>query len=181
MINNRIIKHMVENYMRIENLSITSRKRVYVDSRAVYYKLCRKFSKNSSYEIIGQSVGRNHATAIHGENLFNNLYNTPGFEVMSEMYDSLSNQLMIMKGEPEQVCEIKLLQDAKRYYRAKLIQHIDKSHSVISTLNSKINLLTKNALVKKILSLEAEDIEELEIKLIPFFKMKEQNKKVFDS
>jgi hypothetical protein len=134
------------------------------------------FSRNRSYEMIGKQIGRNHATVIHGEKLFDDLYGTIGFSVMSIMYDNLYKQLLILADEPEQVCEIQQLQDAKRYYRARYIAQIDKSHSVISTLTSKVNLLTKNDLVKKILNLDAEGIEELEERLTPFFKMKEQNK-----
>lgn len=47
------------------NISRNTRKREFVYGRAIYFKLCREFS-HSTLSSIGESVGRDHASVLHG-------------------------------------------------------------------------------------------------------------------
>jgi hypothetical protein len=47
------------------NISRNTRKREFVYGRAIYFKLCREFS-HSTLLSIGKSVGRDHASVLHG-------------------------------------------------------------------------------------------------------------------
>lgn len=60
----RLIKEIVDQYFKID-ISEPTRKVGYVEARALYYKLCRKHSR-LSLEVIGEYVGKDHATAING-------------------------------------------------------------------------------------------------------------------
>lgn len=62
------IREIVENHTRI-NIGDKSRIQKFVYTRAMYFKLCREYTLFGLGEI-GKSVGRNHATVIHGIKLF---------------------------------------------------------------------------------------------------------------
>ena len=62
--NKETIKEIVENYFEI-SISRNTRKRQYVEARAIYFKLCRDFTQ-LSLEQIGKSVNRDHASVLHG-------------------------------------------------------------------------------------------------------------------
>ena len=62
------IKEIVETETRI-NLNNKSRRTELVYTRAMYYNLCREYTLHS-LEVIGKSVGKNHATVIHGLKLY---------------------------------------------------------------------------------------------------------------
>ena len=62
--NKETIKEIVENYFEI-SISRNTRKRQYVEARAIYFKLCRIFTQ-LSLEQIGKSVNRDHASVLHG-------------------------------------------------------------------------------------------------------------------
>jgi len=54
------------------DFTLPGRDRSNVYQRAVYYKLCRDFTRCSTIDI-GRSVNRDHATVLHGLKLFLNL------------------------------------------------------------------------------------------------------------
>jgi hypothetical protein len=62
--NKETIKEIVESYFEI-SISRNTRKRQYVEARAIYFKLCREFTQ-LSLEQIGKSVNRDHASVLHG-------------------------------------------------------------------------------------------------------------------
>ena len=62
--NKDTIKQIVESYFEI-SISRNTRKRQYVEARAIYFKLCRIFTQ-LSLEQIGKSVNRDHASVLHG-------------------------------------------------------------------------------------------------------------------
>jgi len=68
--NKEMIKEIVDNYFEL-NLKRNTRKRNYVEARAIFYKLCREFTK-LSLEQIGQQVNRDHASVLHGIRSLNN-------------------------------------------------------------------------------------------------------------
>jgi len=65
-----MIKEIVDNYFEL-NLKRNTRKRQYVEARAIFYKLCREFTK-LSLEEIGEQVNRDHASVLHGIRSLNN-------------------------------------------------------------------------------------------------------------
>ena len=49
------------------DIKIDTHKRIYVNARACFYHLCAKYVKpKPSLRILGEYVGRDHATALHG-------------------------------------------------------------------------------------------------------------------
>lgn len=62
------IKHFVENELKL-NISRNTRKREYVYARAIFFKLCKEFS-HQTLSNIGEFVGRDHASVIHGLYVF---------------------------------------------------------------------------------------------------------------
>lgn len=57
------IKELVEDYYGLDIL-LKSRKKLYVQARAVYYYLAREFTDNSLKKI-GEIVGKDHATVLY--------------------------------------------------------------------------------------------------------------------
>lgn len=173
MLTSRIIKIIVENISGIADLSIKSRKRYIVDNRFVYFKLCHMYQEilGESLSKIGQTVDKDHTTVLHGVGKFDDIHNSTKFEGYATYMKSLSNISKIVgnvKGADDLVNEY----DIKMYYKLKHIRIVEKSHSVISNMQRKIDLLTKNALVKKIQTLNAAELYELEDRLDVFFKVK---------
>tara|TARA_Y100000114_G_C11751238_1_gene324434 strand:+ start:1099 stop:1512 length:414 start_codon:yes stop_codon:yes gene_type:complete len=62
------IKKLVNKFLDID-ITKNTRTREYVYGRSIYFKLCREFT-HATLEEIGQSVGRNHASVIHGLSVF---------------------------------------------------------------------------------------------------------------
>ena len=62
------IKEIVERETG-HDLTQVSRKTELVYTRAMYYNLCREYTLHS-LEAIGKSVGKNHATVLHGIKLY---------------------------------------------------------------------------------------------------------------
>ena len=60
---NETIKQLVENYFKIQ-LNSKTRRREYVEARAIYYKLLRENTR-MSLASIGKTMNRDHATALH--------------------------------------------------------------------------------------------------------------------
>ena len=67
--NNRLIEtqHIatVVNEVTKYNIHTKTRDRKVVEARAIYYYLCRKYTNYSTKEI-GKTVGKDHATVLHG-------------------------------------------------------------------------------------------------------------------
>jgi len=57
------IKLIVERHFGM-NINVKSRERYIVDARRIYFNLCRDFTKKSLM-LIGRSMDRDHATALH--------------------------------------------------------------------------------------------------------------------
>ena len=57
------IKELVEDYYGLD-LNIKSRKKIYVQARAIYYYIAREFTGNS-LKSIGEIVGKDHATVLY--------------------------------------------------------------------------------------------------------------------
>lgn len=68
-----------------EGITDPSRKRDNVFKRAVYYKCCTQLTKES-YVRIGKSLGKDHATVIHGLRIFDNDIMSNNFPNYLELY-----------------------------------------------------------------------------------------------
>ena len=174
MITKRIVKSVVETFSGIEDISRKTRKREYVDARAVYYKLCRTLilEDNASTIAIGKAVGYDHATVLHGLRLFEEVGGSRNFTA-NETYRLSFAKLKSMQENTADLDNFLSVKDLKNYY---LLQHIkltDKSHKVINMLLNKLELLSGNELIKKLLTLNADELEEAEEKMSVFFKVKE--------
>jgi hypothetical protein len=64
----KYIKKQVQKKLEV-TLSKDTRKREYVYARAIYFKLAKEFTLES-LSSIGNSVGRDHASVIHGLHVF---------------------------------------------------------------------------------------------------------------
>ena len=91
----QLIKLTVETYFGC-TLNVRSRERHIVDARKIYFSLCREFTK-SSLMLIGRSMNRDHATAMHNIKSCNDLRKTdPEF---NEKYIALYKRLSMFKSD----------------------------------------------------------------------------------
>ena len=68
-----LINEIVDQYFELK-INTPTRKRPYIEARAVYYKLCREFT-NLTLENIGWDFGKNHATVLNGIRQLDNWMN----------------------------------------------------------------------------------------------------------
>lgn len=89
------IKKLVEIHTEIEDLSINTKRRNVIESRSIYYKLCRLFldKKYNTYKEIGDLVGKDHSTVIYGVKMFDDLENTLSFSHYKKVYNFCFNHL----------------------------------------------------------------------------------------
>jgi len=112
------IKHLVERELELD-LNHPSRLRARVYARAVYFKLCKQHTLCSLKEI-GLSVGRDHASVLHGIKIFDDVI--VEYEInLYEVYDKLSK--LIAKCTKSRERDI----NPEKYYRDKyanlLVEH----------------------------------------------------------
>ena len=89
------IKINVERYFGF-NINVRCRERHIVDARKMYFSLCRDFTK-SSLILIGRSMDRDHATALHNIRSCKDLRKTdPEF---NEKYIALYRRLSMLKSD----------------------------------------------------------------------------------
>lgn len=70
-----------------------SRKQEYVLARAVFFAVCRKFTK-ASFADMGKAVGKDHATAIHGVKIFESFNIQPKlYKNQIDTYNVLAKEL----------------------------------------------------------------------------------------
>ena len=110
------IKHFVENELKI-NISRNTRKREYVYARAIFFKLCKEFS-HQTLSNIGEFVGRDHASVIHG------LY---VFDVIALHKDSILNSYTKIRNEIFEETEDDLRKyNRENYYKIKYEQLLEE-------------------------------------------------------
>ena len=115
------------------NLSKNSRNRSYVYGRAIYFKLCKEFSHATLFEI-GKSVGREHASVIHGLNVFDMIamYNDSIINVYTKLRDHLvkENEESLKKYNEEIYYKIKYEKLLAEH--EELLEKITKVSGVVS-------------------------------------------------
>jgi len=100
--NKETIKEIVQSYFEI-NISRTTRKRQYVEARAIYFKLCREFTQ-LSLEQIGKSVNRDHASVLHGVKSINTWVQVD--KRMNNSMRILRNQIINYQIEKDETVEL---------------------------------------------------------------------------
>tara|TARA_B100001250_G_scaffold155561_1_gene133721 strand:+ start:8790 stop:9203 length:414 start_codon:yes stop_codon:yes gene_type:complete len=115
------------------NLSKNTRNRSYVYGRAIYFKLCKEFSHATLFEI-GKSVGREHASVIHGLNVFDMIamYNDSIINVYTKLRDHLvkENEESLKKYNEEIYYKIKYEKLLAEH--EELLEKITKVSGVVS-------------------------------------------------
>lgn len=110
------IKHFVENELKL-NISRNTRKREYVYARAIFFKLCKEFS-HQTLSNIGEFVGRDHASVIHG------LY---VFDVIALHKDSILNSYTKIRNKIFEETEDDLRKyNRENYYKIKYEQLLEE-------------------------------------------------------
>jgi len=100
--NKETIKEIVERYFEI-NISRNTRKRQYVEARAIYFKLCREFTQLSLGQI-GESVNRDHASVLHGVRSINNWVQVD--KRMNNSMRILKNKIINYQVEKDETVEL---------------------------------------------------------------------------
>jgi len=100
--NKETIKEIVERYFEI-NISRNTRKRQYVEARAIYFKLCREFTQLSLGQI-GESVNRDHASVLHGVRSINNWVQVD--KRMNNSMHILKNKIINYQVEKDETVEL---------------------------------------------------------------------------
>ena len=124
LIENLVVKEFQNDF----TIPVRTQENVY--QRAIYYRICREFT-NKSLKDIGYSIGRDHATVLHGMKLFKN------FEMWGE--DKLINSYCTIKEKVNRIQE-------KDYYDS-----LNRKKTYRYLLHQYINLKEKNYKLKQTL------------------------------
>jgi len=82
------IKKIVEKHFNLK-LDEQTRRFEVVFARGCYFKICRELTKNS-FQKIGNTLGKNHATVMHGIKTVNDLIETD--KDLKDQFDELLNK-----------------------------------------------------------------------------------------
>lgn len=92
MITYKTIKKLIEIESGMHDISIESRKRIYSDLRAIYYKMCHTFVIDFTLNGCALAVKRGHSNCLHHLNKFDFVYNDDSFKY-KVIYHSVYFQL----------------------------------------------------------------------------------------
>lgn len=99
MVDNNLIKKMVQNEFGIRDIGTKKRVSNIVHARWVYFKLARKYT-NTSYASIGSVVNRDHATVLHGLKYIDYDMELPRFANVKEAYHKIDDFMQTGKKDP---------------------------------------------------------------------------------
>ena len=80
---------VVREFQNDFTIPVRTQENVY--QRAVYYRICREFT-NKSLKDIGYSIGRDHATVLHGIKIFKN-FELWGEDRLLDSYAKIKNKV----------------------------------------------------------------------------------------
>jgi hypothetical protein len=128
------IKEIVNN---VTGLDITHNSRIpdYVYARAMFYKVCRDYNLGT-FQSIANIVDKNHATIVHGVNLFDDWISKhePNY---IEMYDTINKKVAsLCKREAKKF-------KSREYFKSKYIKSIHLNRSLIKQ-NQQLKEILKN-------------------------------------
>ena len=134
--NKETIKEIVENYFEI-SISRNTRKRQYVEARAIYFKLCRDFTQ-LSLEQIGKSVNRDHASVLHGVKSINTWVQVD--KRMNNNMRILKNKIVNYQKEKDETVE---LNESIVLKYIQLKEQVKWQEEMIQKLNTDLNEITE--------------------------------------
>ena len=97
--NKETIKQLVENYFELK-IDATTRKREYVEARAMYFKLTRD-STRLSLTSIGEEVNRHYASVLHGIRQLESWIEKD--KMVRNNYTALKNKLKAVEQDAEEM------------------------------------------------------------------------------
>mgnify|MGYP003626703200 FL=1 len=133
--NKETIKEIVENYFEL-SISRNTRKRQYVEARAIYFKLCREFTQ-LSLEQIGKSVNRDHASVLHGVRSINTWVQVD--KRMSNSMHILRNKIINYQIEKDETVE---LNESIVLKYIQLKEQVKELEEINKTLSTDLNEIT---------------------------------------
>ena len=86
MITYEFIKKRVEDETGLIDISIKSNKRLYVEARSIYYKLCYLYHPYYTCSDCGSFVGFDYSNVLHHLKQFNYIFNDDSFRYQNEYY-----------------------------------------------------------------------------------------------
>jgi len=134
--NKETIKEIVENYFEL-SISRNTRKRQYVEARAIYFKLCREFTQ-LSLEQIGKSVIRDHASVLHGVRSINTWVQVD--KRMSNSMHILRNKIINYQIEKDETVE---LNESIVLKYIQLKEQVKELEEINKTLSTELNEITE--------------------------------------
>jgi len=134
--NKETIKEIVENYFEL-SISKNTRKRQYVEARAIYFKLCREFTQ-LSLEQIGKSVNRDHASVLHGVRSINTWVQVD--KRMSNSMHILRNKIINYQIEKDETVE---LNESIVLKYIQLKEQVKELEEINKTLSTELNEITE--------------------------------------
>jgi len=134
--NKETIKEIVENYFEL-SISRNTRKRQYVEARAIYFKLCREFTQ-LSLEQIGKSVNRDHASVLHGVRSINTWVQVD--KRMSNSMHILRNKIINYQIEKDETVE---LNESIVLKYIQLKEQVKELEEINKTLSTELNEITE--------------------------------------
>ena len=127
----------IRNYVEAKtdlDISRTTRKRKYVDSRALYFKLCRE-NTDASLEEIGSLVGRDYSSVIHSvKHCFDAVYKYN--PLIRNIYDDF-NPILVAIPERLTKHEIGALIEENKALRSRL-EFLEKGNGRMLDLVAKV-------------------------------------------
>ena len=133
--NKETIKEIVESYFEL-SISRNTRKRQYVEARAIYYKLCREFTQ-LSLEQIGKSVKRDHASVLHGVKSINTWVQVD--KRMKNSMHILKNKIINYQIETDKTTE---LNESIVLKYLELKEQVKELEEINKTLSTDLNEIT---------------------------------------
>ena len=134
--NKETIKEIVENYFEL-SISRNTRKRQYVEARAIYFKLCREFTQ-LSLEQIGESVNRDHASVLHGVRSINTWVQVD--KRMNNSMRILKNKIINYQIEKDETVE---LNESIVLKYIQLKEQVKELEVMNKTLSTELNEITE--------------------------------------
>ena len=104
------------------DISLKTRKREGVDARARDFKLCREFTMQP-LSSIGREVGLNHATVLHGINVFNDIISEHEMEY-NKIYERVKYVVISSDANKEKYFEPDV------YYKKKYLELFEENRII---------------------------------------------------
>ena len=159
----RAIKGIVDNYYNCD-ISKNTRRQDYIVARAVYYRLCRKFT-NKSTTMIGRFIRRDHATVLYA------LKNFEAYEGAWKGYNSCKGTFFILKAQEIQIDEESTYKAEAQILKQKLLM----AKGEITKLKQKMSEFNTSSLIdSRLYTIGQKDLIEFnETRVKPYLRLYE--------